>query len=107
MDTKKLLKALDDDTNESLMNFTTQQLREMILKILKELQLPRNETLDLMKKLKYYKYVDEMKDLKYGTYLRWIPIDDPEDIHIILFILYILYILYINGNPKGNCVGKS
>lgn len=82
MDTKKLLKALDDDTNESLMNFTTQQLREMILKILKELQLPRNETLDLMKKLKYYKYVDEMKDLKYGTYLRWIPIDDPEDIQL-------------------------
>ena len=80
--TKKLLKALDDDTNESLMNFTTQQLREMILKILKELQLPRNETLDLMKKLKYYKYVDEMKDLKYGTYLRWIPIDDPEDIQL-------------------------
>lgn len=82
MDTKNLIKALDDDTNESLMNFTTQKLREMILKILKELQLPRNETLELMKKLKDYKYVDEMKDLKYGTYLRWIPIDDPENIHL-------------------------
>jgi hypothetical protein len=82
MDTKNLLKALDDDTNESLLNFTTLKLREMILKILKELQLPRNETLDLMKKLKDYKYVDEMKDLKYGTYLRWIPIDDPENIHL-------------------------
>ena len=82
MDTQKLLKALDDDTNESLMNFTTQKLREMILKILKELQLPRNETLELMNKLKGYKYVDEMKDLKYGTYLRWIPINDPEDIHL-------------------------
>ena len=82
MDTKNLLKALDDDTNENLMNFTTQKLREMILKILKELELPRNETLDLMKKLKDYKYVDEMKDLKYGTYLRWITISDPEDIHL-------------------------
>ena len=82
MDTKNLLKALDDNTNESLMNFTTLKLREMILKILKELQLPRNETIDLMKKLKDYKYVDEMKDLKYGTYLRWIPIDDPENIHL-------------------------
>ena len=82
MDTKNLLKALDDDTNESLMNFTTLKLREMILKILKELELPRNETIELMKKLKDYKYVDEMKDLKYGTYLRWIPIDDPEDIQL-------------------------
>ena len=82
MDTKNLLKALDDNTNESLMNFTTLKLREMILKILKELQLPRNETIELMKNLKDYKYVDEMKDLKYGTYLRWIPIDDPENIHL-------------------------
>ena len=82
MDTQKLLKALDDETNESLMNFTTKKLREMILKILKELQLPRNETIEIMNKLKGYKYVDEMKDLKYGTYLRWIPIDDPEDIHL-------------------------
>ena len=82
MDTKNLLKALEDDTNEALMNFTTKQLREMILKILKELQLPRNETLELMKKLKDYKYVDEMKDLKYGTYLRWISINDPEDIQL-------------------------
>ena len=82
MDTKNLLKALEDDTNEALMNFTTKQLREMILKILKELQLPRNETLELIKKLKDYKYVDEMKDLKYGTYLRWIPINDPEDIQL-------------------------
>jgi hypothetical protein len=82
MDTKNLLKALDDETNENLMNLTTQKLREMILKILKELELPRNETLELMKKLKDYKYVDEMKDLKYGTYLRWIPINDPEDIQL-------------------------
>ena len=44
--------------------------------------MPRNETIELMKKLKDYKYVDEMKDLKYGTYLRWIPIDDPENIHL-------------------------
>jgi hypothetical protein len=82
MDTAKLLKALDDNSNEYLMNFTTKKLRGMILQILKELQLSRNETLDLMNKLKDYKYVDEMKDLKYGTYLRWIPIQDPENIHL-------------------------
>ena len=82
MDVEKLLKALDDDSNENLLNFTTLKLREMILKILKELNLPKTETLDLMKKLKEYKFVDEMKDLKYGTYLRWIPIIEPENIHL-------------------------
>ena len=82
MDTNKLLKALDDESNENLLNFTTKKLKEMILNILKELHLSRKETLDMMGKLKNYKYVDEMNDLKYGTYVRWITISDPEDIEL-------------------------
>ena len=82
MDVNKLLKALDDESNENLFNFTTKKILEMNLQVLKELQLNRNETLDILKKLKEYKYVDEMNDLKYGTYLRWIPINDPENIHL-------------------------
>lgn len=82
MDVKKLLEALDDETNENLFNFTTHKLREMTLNILKELHLTRKETTDIYNKLKEYKYVDEMNDLKYGTYIRWIPIEDPENIHL-------------------------
>ena len=82
MDTEKLLKALDDESNENLLNFTTKKLREMVLNILKELHLPRKETLIMLNKLKYYKYVDEMNDIKYGTYIRWIPISNPEDIDL-------------------------
>lgn len=82
MDVQKLLKALDDDTNENLFNFTTDKMREMTLNVLKELHLSKKETLDLYKKLKDYKYVDEMNDLKYGTYIRWIPIEDPNNIHL-------------------------
>ena len=82
MDVNKLLKALDDETNENLLDFTSQKMKEMNLKIIKELQLPRNETLDILKKLSDYKYVDEMSDLKYGTYIRWIPIEDPTSIYL-------------------------
>jgi hypothetical protein len=82
MDTDKLLKALDDESNEHLFHFTTKKIMEMTLKILKELELPKKETLELMRKLKDYKYVDELSDLKYGTYLRWIPIDDAENIYL-------------------------
>ena len=82
MDVNKLLKALDDEKNENLFNFTTKKILEMNLQVLKELQLDRNETLELLKKLKGYKYVDEMNELKYGTYLRWIPLNDPENIHL-------------------------
>lgn len=82
MDVNKLLKALDDDSNETLLNFTTEKIKEMNLNILKELQLPKKDTLDLMKKLNDYKYVDEMNELKYGSYIRWIPIENPENIYL-------------------------
>jgi hypothetical protein len=80
MDVNKLLQALDDDTNEPLLNFTSNKIKEMNLKIIKELHMPKEETLDILKRLNNYKYVDEMNDLKYGTYIRWIPIDDVKQI---------------------------
>jgi hypothetical protein len=82
MDINKLLKALDDESNETLLNFTTDKIREMNLKILKELHLPKKETIDIYNKLKDYKYVDEMNDLKYGTFIRWIPIENPNSIQL-------------------------
>jgi hypothetical protein len=82
MNVEKLLKALEDESNETLFNFTTEKIREMTLKIIKELHLPRKDTIDIFNKLRDYKYVDEMNDLKYGTYIRWIPIEDPDNIHL-------------------------
>jgi len=82
MDVNKLLKALDDESNETLLNFTSDKIREMNLNVLKELQMSKQHTLELLKKLKDYKYVDEMNELKYGAYIRWIPIEDPDNIHL-------------------------
>jgi hypothetical protein len=82
MDVNKLLEALDDESNISLINFTTDKIREMNLNILKELHLPRKETLELLDKIKDYKYVDEMNELKYGTHIRWIPLEDPNNIKL-------------------------
>jgi len=82
MDVNKLLKALDDDQNESLLNFTTEKIKEMNLKILEELQLTKQEILSLLNKLREYKYIDEMNELKYGAYIRWIPIEDPNNIYL-------------------------
>ena len=55
----------------------TKKIMEMNLKILKELQLDKLLTLDYLKKLKGYKYIDEINELKYGSFVRWIPISDP------------------------------
>ena len=97
MDVSKLIKALDDDSNEQLLNFTSKKIIEMNLKIINELQLERKEGLEIMKKIKGYKYVDELNDLKYGTYIRWIPIIDPNNIHITKGSLFCEYKIKDDG----------
>lgn len=82
MNTDKLLKALEDESNENLFDFNSRKLRELTLNILKELQLSKQTTLEIYKKLLNYKYVTEVKDLKCGTFLRWIPIEDPTNIQL-------------------------
>ena len=34
----------------------------------------------MLKKIKNYKYVDEINDLKYGAFIRWIPLNDPDNL---------------------------
>ena len=51
MNVQKLLQALDDESNETLFNFTTDKIREMNLNILKELHLSKKETIDMYNKL--------------------------------------------------------
>lgn len=83
MDVNELLmKALDDESNNTLINFTTKKIKEMNLNILKELNLPKKYTLEMLKKLEDYKYIDEINELKYGTHIRWIPIENPENIEL-------------------------
>ena len=82
MDMDKLLEALDDERNDELLQFTTKKIQEMNWKILRELQLPVKDTKDLFHKLQNYRYVDEISDLKSGSYLRWIPIDNPKNIYL-------------------------
>jgi hypothetical protein len=45
--------------------------------IIKELHLDKPTTLDYLKKLSGYRYVDEINDLKHGSFIRLIPITDP------------------------------
>ena len=82
MDINKLLKALEDDSNEILLNFTTKKIKEMNLKIINELDVSQKIKTYILKKLYNYKYIDEMNELKYGSYLRWISIKDTKNIYL-------------------------
>ena len=80
IDVDKLMTALDNEKNESIINLTTIKLEETIFNILKELHLDKETFINYFKKLKGYKYVDELNDLKYGGFIRWIPITDPDNL---------------------------
>jgi hypothetical protein len=82
MDVDALLKALDNEENSKLINLTTKKNNEMKLEILQELHLSKEDINSLMIKLKEYIYVDEMSDLRYGAFLRWIPIKEPDNIYL-------------------------
>ena len=82
MDVDKLIKALDNDQNEYLINLTTKKINDMKIEILKELQLSKIELNEFINKLREYRYVDGMNEIRYGAYIRWIPINDPDNIHL-------------------------
>jgi hypothetical protein len=80
MDVNRLMTALDNESNENIMNLTTRKIMETKISILNELQLGREKTLALLRQLKNYRYVDDLSDLKIGNYVKWIPIIDPNNI---------------------------
>ena len=82
MDVEQLLKALDNDENEHLINMTSEKLNSMKKEILTEIQLSPQEVTEYMQKLREYKYIDEMNHIRHGSFIRWIPISDPENIHL-------------------------
>ena len=77
MDVNELMKALDNEQNENVMNLTSKKINEINKNIIKELHLDKVTTMNYMKKLNGYRYVDELNDLKYGGFIKWIPITDP------------------------------
>jgi hypothetical protein len=80
MELEILDKAINDDKNESLLSLTSKKIIQMKIDILKELQLDNKIIMDYLNKLKNYRYIDEINDLKYGAVIRWIPINEPNDL---------------------------
>ena len=82
MDVNILLKALDNDANENIINMSYKKIKEMTHNMLTELELETTIFKNYLTKLKQYRYIDELNDLKIGAFIRWIPLADPENIHL-------------------------
>ena len=81
-DMENLLTALDNESNEKIMNLTASRIKELKNNILQRLQLDREKLKIFHEKLKEYRYCADLSDIKFGQYIRWISLKDPENIYL-------------------------
>ena len=81
-DITDILKAVDNEGNENIMKYTRDIIHKMKNDILQQLHLPVSTLKDYHKKLKRFRYVDDLSDLNYGSYIRWINISNPEQLKL-------------------------
>lgn len=72
IDIEKILKSLDNDDNENILNLTKEKIHNTKKEILSNLNINNNQEKQLLKKLENYRYVDSLVDIKEGYYVRWI-----------------------------------
>ena len=74
LDVEKLLGALDNESNESVVDLNWKDVHSLKNDMLQKLHLDRDSLKVMHRKLKLYRYVDELPDLRFGSYIRWIPL---------------------------------
>ena len=77
---KHLVKALDNENNASIMNYNSRMIKSIKNDYLQKLLLSKEKLKDYHNKLKNYRYVDDLSDIQYGRYIRWINLKNPEKI---------------------------
>lgn len=82
IDVDKLLNSVDNEENAFLMGLTTEKIRRKNYEILKQLHLPDDDTDLLMEKLKEYRYIEDLSEMKSNRYIRWINITDPDNLFL-------------------------
>lgn len=77
-----LLNALENNENAHIFSNTSKELHETKTRSLLELELSQDATIDLLTKLKEFIYVDEIPDIKLGSFIKWIPLSNPDKIKL-------------------------
>ena len=81
-DIQYLEKALNNENNVSLMNLTFDKIDKKKKEIFEELDLSTTEIKKNLKKLEDYRYIEEIQELQYGNYFRWINLNNPENLKL-------------------------
>ena len=77
-----LLSALDNEENNTIINLTTSKIKNAKNDILQKLQLTKEKLKIFHKKLKEYRYCENLEDVQFGGFIRWIPLKNPDNIKL-------------------------
>lgn len=73
-----LLNTLDTESNDKIMSKTKQSIQKMKTKVLQQLGLTREKLLQFNSALSTYQYIDDLSELDYGAYIRWIGVREQD-----------------------------
>ena len=82
MNVDELINALENEKNENIIELSYEYEQQKKHNVLDDLHLSSEEKQDFLKKLNDYIYVDDMPSIQHGSYIRWIPLKDPERIYL-------------------------
>ena len=74
LDIDKLMNALENDNNESIVELDMKNISAIKNDLLQQLPITSEELKKLNKQLKSYRFVDNVKEINYGNYIRWIQL---------------------------------
>tara|TARA_A100001015_G_scaffold301903_1_gene389423 strand:- start:598 stop:1014 length:417 start_codon:yes stop_codon:yes gene_type:complete len=97
MDTERLLKSLENEANEDIMELTSAKISQEKNDILQTIQFKGAELKKYHQLLKNYRYVDQINQIKPGNYIRWFNIIDPEKIRLEPGAYFISFKILDNG----------
>lgn len=82
-DNSILLKEIIEEINEkNLLYLTSSKIKKLKNTILQKLQFSLNEINYYNKKLSNYRYIDELDELKIGSYIRWFDLKKIDNIKL-------------------------
>ena len=81
-DKEYLKKALENENNESIIQLSIQDIKCQKNDILQKLNFSRETLKKNTQKLKDYRYINNINDLNYGSYIRWINLTKIDNLNL-------------------------
>jgi hypothetical protein len=75
-----LTKAVENESNAHILNLTDENVTASKVSIISDIVPDENERQDILEKLNGYVYIDEIHEVRSGTYIRWLNVGDNDNI---------------------------